>query len=193
MAFQFKFTATTDSTQQYILIQDVTGTGTSGNPTGYGYNGNPTVGQISACTLQLFIPDPSTMAVSTSAISIDLFAGGFPLSGSIVITNVMAGLSSTAKFPDGMYSAVIEVVSDEVGITSDYTQSIVMTAIVTCCISTKTVSSGCACTNKSLSTALISANLKLQAIPYSCSDAQTANLILSATEACAQGFCRNCG
>ncbi len=193
MAFQFKFSETTDSTQESILIVDKTGNGTAGNPTGYGYNGNPTLGQITGCTLQLFIPDPSTMAVSSSVIAIDLFALGFPISGNIVITNVMVGLASTAKFPDGMYSAVISVVSDEVGITSTYTQSIVMTEIVTCCISTKTASSGCSCTNKSLSTALISANLKLKSIDYACSNVEKANLILSATEACACGFCKNCG
>lgn len=193
MAFQFKFTATTDSTQESILIVDETGTGTAGNPTGYGYNGAPTAADITACVLQLFIPDASTMNVSDSAISIDLFALGFPLSGSIVITNVMAGLASTAKFPDGMYLASITETYFDTNDTSTYEQSITMIQIVTCCISNKTVSSSCACTNKNLSTSLISANLKLQAISYACSDAQKANLILSATEACAAGFCKNCG
>lgn len=196
MAFQNKFSISVDITQKNIVLVDTTGTGTMSNPTGYSYNGNPTPAQISTSVLTLYTPDPSTFLTSTSFLSVDLIALGFPVTGTITIPNTSFGLSATATFPDGVYLASVSEDSEEAGTTSSYSVNIIMTANTQCCIDkiTSTLES-CGCNDKSEKQInIMKGNLYLQSALYNtCNISKAASNLLSASEICDKSGCGGCG
>ena len=188
MAFQFKFRATVDTEQKNIEITDISGTG----GTGWG-NPNPTQADVTAASLELTIPSATTFDLSDSIVTVDLFDKGFPFTSSVTVSNVDLGLSSTATIPDGIYEAEVTVTYTTVedpSVESSWTQELILTDLVECCISTATAQS-CTC-KKSKMLEIFEANITLNAIEYACSTEEQAALIAYTTEACDTNFCKNC-
>ena len=103
MAFQYKFSASFASDAKSILITNTTGEYPAVS-TGFGNPTNLTVDAVTACDLIITIPDPVTHLPSTTTITIDLFAKGFPVANAVSVTNEDLGLDADARIPDGAYA-----------------------------------------------------------------------------------------
>ena len=209
MAFQYKFSASFASDAKSILITNTTGEYPAVS-TGFGNPTNLTVDAVTACDLIITIPDTVTYLPSTTTITIDLFAKGFPVANAVSVTNEDLGLDADARIPDGSYlfDSTVEyeyVNVDEVVIGSSDAPQVTALNIYSaqCCIAGLVPAKlmGCKCGKLSkTSINILFANALLWAIPNAvtiCDPPKTeeaANMLARVKEICNEiNNCKNCG
>lgn len=209
MAFQYKFSASFASDAKSILITNTTGEYPAVS-TGFGNPTNLTVDAVTACDLIITIPDPVTYLPSTTTITIDLFAKGFPVANAVSVTNEDLGLDADARIPDGAYAIEVTIGytftdgggSEVVGTSTAPEVRVMLDFYANCCIDgQKAKKASCSCKTISASNMkLFLAYMGLDSIPYllsSCDppkDEEAVNILANAKETC--NFlinCKNCG
>lgn len=108
MALDFKYTVTPTSDGKGIIYTNTTGAYSPTNTGGAG-SPNPSISDIIVCTADIYIPDPTTYQVTSTFVTVDLYALGFPSTTSVVVPNTALGLSSTVTLPDGWYTSDLTV------------------------------------------------------------------------------------
>lgn len=194
MALILQFNICQKQNCKEIIFTETTGAYSNpGNLTGWGVTGSDTDPQINTATLAVL----TVTIPSGDEYEFDLLTEGFPSvynSTEFVITNDMIGGTTNTVIPDGIYTFVYSVFSDQTNET--YTQTRISTLIcnVTCCVNSmfKDIDFSCDCSEEQQDKA-IDAWILLKGLQSNCGDPAKFNTNLETLQRlCINSSCNNC-
>jgi len=204
MGLEVNFQVIEAPTSDAIWIFDTTGFFHAvNNPTGWGGT-NPMTNNVTTCTVEVTLPDPTTLEVSTDpALTFTLAGTPLPnvIGNKLAILNTSLGLLADQTLIDGNYQIVITVAGtfDSEPFTQTFTTVQTLFGLLRCCAATKTVNAdiadcGCApCREKLFKTMLVNLGVSGIISSNSCGKPNKGLEILkTATGLCENSDCQGC-